>query len=61
MLNGTCTHLQVRRVTGRSHTKMQWEKEIEKNDSSAGSGSGLELEIEATWQTLWPNSMLQTM
>ena len=35
--------------------KMQWEKAIEKSDTSEGSGSGLgsDSKIEATWQTQW--------
>ena len=47
MLNGTCTLLQVRRVsTVILRTEMQWENAIEnskKYDSSAGLGSGMGL------------------
>ena len=34
-------------VQGKSHTKMQWEKVIEKGNPSVGSGSGSDSKIEA--------------
>ena len=61
MLNGTCTLLQVQRVsTVISHTQMQWENAIEKSKMQFKCGFGFGLEKVVAWQTQWANLELQT-
>ena len=64
MLNGTCTLLQVRRVsTVILHTEMRWENTIEKTKMrfECGFGFGFGLEISVAWQTQRVNLELQTL
>ena len=63
MLNGTCTLLQVQRVsTVILHTEMRWENVIEKSKMQfkCGFGFGLGLEKSVAWQTQWVNLELRT-
>ena len=65
MLNGTCTRLQVRRVsTVILRTETRWENAIEKSKMRFKCGFGFQfgfrLKKVVAWQTQWANLELRT-